>query len=163
LKSSSIGTRAGALIFSLIISGCTVSLANDQEDAVARAEAVISFNRPTLTLSSNSTSVANIQISRNDNLCFAVDQYATIRCSDLTVVIPTGPNSTPFQIVPGSCKAPPGKPAERVAELAVNPAAINDWHELFDDRRSIILPMVLSNGTPKELTLDLFCTQHSLP
>jgi len=122
----------------------------------------ISFNRPTLILSNNSTFVANIQVSRNDNLCFTVDQHANIRCTDLTVVIPTGPNSSPFQIVPGTCKPPPGKPAERVAELAMDPAAINDWHALFNDRRSIILPMLLSNNIAKELTIDLFCTQHSV-
>jgi hypothetical protein len=39
--------------------------------------------------------------------------------------------------------------------------AINDWHGLFDRKRTIVLEMVLDDGSTDNLTVDLFCTQHS--
>src|SRR6187431_3243749 len=73
-----------------------------------------SFNRPTLILTSVTTTVnPKVEVILTDSQCFVVGPANPTSADPL----PTGANSRPFSIVPNSCRNPGPPPGRRAAVL----------------------------------------------
>ena len=111
------------------------------------------FNRPRLALDNNSAFTQPVLVTLDESHCFIVDPNANPRSANGTVL----PPGNPFSIV-SACR---GKLLTRNADLGIDLNAVATWHQYFDNKCTIILQMQLSNDTVKDLTVDLFCAQHS--